>query len=157
MRALAWFEARVEKDEATGCWNWKLARDRDGYGLYGRKTGGSGRAHRGAWEAVSGPIAKGLSACHRCDNPSCINPAHLFLGTQADNIRDKVEKGRTAKGSSNGAAKFSEHDVSIIKMLLELGVRQCRLVSLYGVSRSIICDISRGRRWVYVAPMEVQP
>jgi len=156
---LAYFEARAEKDEATGCWNWTQARV-NGYGQFGDGPGHARptkRAHRGVWEAVNGPIADGLHVCHRCDNRACVNPDHLFLGTNADNVADKVAKGRQAvvNGSRNGRAKLSEHDVSIVKMLLGLGVRQHRLVGLYGVSKHSISLIGCGKTWSHVAPLGV--
>jgi len=156
VKPLAYFEARVEKDEATGCWNWKLAVDRDGYGAL--KDGDLNvRAHRGAWEAVNGPITKGLWACHACDNRRCCNPAHLFIGTNDDNVRDRDSKGRTLKGSDNGHSKMVEHDVSIIKMLLGLGVRNHRLATLFDVSPPTIGDIKHGRTWTHTAAMAVTP
>jgi hypothetical protein len=84
------FWARVEK-LSTGCWEWSGFRNlaRGGYGyVEGR------RAHRVAWELANGPIPEGLHVCHRCDNPPCCNPSHLWLGTDLDNARDKIAKRR---------------------------------------------------------------
>ena len=78
------------KDE---CWEWTDGCDGDGYGVVGA-GGKTVRAHRVAWEVAHGPIPDGVHVLHQCDNPPCINPAHLFLGTQADNMADKVAKGR---------------------------------------------------------------
>lgn len=88
------FWAKVQK--GPGCWTWTGCRDDHGYGMfrpYGRKASAR-RAHRVAWELTHGPIPAGMFACHKCDNPQCVRPAHLFLGTPADNAHDRDKKGR---------------------------------------------------------------
>jgi hypothetical protein len=77
----------------SGCWRWTGSLDSTGYGQV-KRAGRRISAHRYAWEIARGPIAEGLAICHRCDDPRCVNPAHLFLGTQRDNIQDSVAKGR---------------------------------------------------------------
>lgn len=88
--------AKTVVDQSTGCWEWKAYCDKDGYGVYsaGRKKTGTGRVHRNSWIGFHGEIPAGLMVLHRCDNTSCWNPAHLFLGTNRDNVRDMMEKGR---------------------------------------------------------------
>lgn len=75
------------------CWPWSGTRDRKGYGVI-RLAGGQFKAHRVTWAAFRGPIPDGMCVCHHCDNPGCINPKHLFLGTIGDNNRDMMQKGR---------------------------------------------------------------
>jgi len=89
--------------QVDSCWEWTSRRDRQGYGRLGIQ-GASLRAHRIAWIATHGPIPTGLCVLHHCDNPPCINPAHLFLGTPKDNVHDRIAKGR--HGSSGRPIKF---------------------------------------------------
>src|SRR6185437_1359919 len=90
------FHAKVGPPNASGCREWIGARNpyRGGYGIFWVSKGATVLAHRMAWELAYGPIPDGLLVCHRCDNPPCCEPSHFFLGTDADNARDKVSKGR---------------------------------------------------------------
>ena len=97
------FYERTDLKDDTHCWNWNKWKDEDGYGLmlfkYKRY-----RAHRLSWELFKGPIPKGLCVCHHCDNPSCVNPAHLFVGTQKENTQDMINKGRSKRIGVPGPA-----------------------------------------------------
>jgi hypothetical protein len=94
-RELFW--ARVSDGQSSdACWEWPGPRLPQGYGLV--RGGGCQYAHRVAWEYVHGPIPEGMCICHKCDNPPCCNPAHLFLGTRWDNIQDAIAKGRWRGG-----------------------------------------------------------
>lgn len=82
-------------DRSGDCWMWTASRNASGYGRFGgSNSGGSYLAHRMCWELHNGPIPDGLCVLHRCDNPACVNPAHLWLGTRDDNNKDKTAKGR---------------------------------------------------------------
>ena len=85
--------ANVVIDGSTGCWNWTKSTNPGGYGFF-RMNHKTFLAHRVAYELLVGPIPEGLCACHHCDNPRCVNPAHLFIGTRADNNYDSIKKGR---------------------------------------------------------------
>ncbi len=91
------FWRAVEK--TAYCWPWKLAKPR-GYGMFKVRRDESVRAHRMAWELTNGPIPEGMLVCHRCDNPACCNPGHLFLGTHQDNMDDRNSKNRQARGAA---------------------------------------------------------
>lgn len=108
---IARFWSRVDKTGSGGCWIWHgKERTKPGPAGYGRLTvdGKTIVAHRYSWKLTGRDIPDGMNVLHRCDVPLCVNPEHLFLGTQLDNIRDSVAKGRTAKGDRSGARKHPE-------------------------------------------------
>lgn len=140
------FWAKVNKTES--CWLWTGFLDKDGYGFI-RQGGAKGkmvRAHRFSWELTNGKIEEGMKVLHNCpggDNPSCVNPNHLFLGTQQDNIADMVIKGRHV-----GNSKLSAIEVEEIRLLYSSGCStQAQLGAMFGVDGSHIGQIVRGGRW----------
>lgn len=143
------FWSRVQKNGPDECWLWTGQRDRDGYGVISVR-GKKRRAHRIAYRLRykdRPPVVR-----HLCDNRPCCNPRHLQGGNQAQNMQDKVRKDRQARGSRNGRAKLSEEQVRRIRDLLRSGdIPQSDLAKSFGVSRSVIRDIEKGRTWRHVS------
>lgn len=143
--------AKVDKD-ASGCWLWKGGRDRGGYGSTHDPRRTRWLAHRWFWTYANGPIPPGLCVCHRCDNPPCVNPDHLFLGSHADNIADRDAKGRQACGERNAASKLGEDDVAAIRARYATGdVSQYQLADEYGIHQTMVSLIVRRQNWQTVA------
>jgi hypothetical protein len=132
------------------CWEWMGLCNSKGYG-YLRADNGMRLAHRVSYALVNGPIPRGLNALHRCDNPSCVRPDHLFLGTRAENNADMRAKGRqrgpSLKGTVNPNAKLTDTDVRNIRASSEMGVTLARQ---YGVSQTVISAVRKGRIWRHV-------
>lgn len=156
--------AKVDRSGGPdSCWLWTGAIDKRGYGrayvgwLRTESRPQMVLAHRAAWELVNGPIPKGLLACHHCDNPPCCNPAHLFLGTQADNMADAGRKGsmrRDVRGERNPAHRLTEAEVATIRATYRRGNKwhasatsQTALAQRYGVHEDTIALVIQGKTW----------
>lgn len=145
------FWAKAEVGRPNECWFWKAKTDRDGYGIH-RVKGRDFKAHRLAYELATGESPSVVM--HTCDSPSCCNPNHLRGGTQRQNMKDKVRKDRQAKGSGNGRAKLTEHDVVAIKFQLRMEVAsKAELARRYGVDPTVIRDIASGKTWAHTEPV----
>lgn len=144
------FWAKVDVLGPDECWGWTASVFRDRYG-YGKFNAGTSRAtaqavyaHRFAYELTHGPIPDGMMVCHHCDNPPCVNPEHLFLGTQADNMRDMAVKGR------HGRAKTPLDQVRAVKRMLSEGATQSQIVEAVGVPLYTVQNIRSGDSWRHV-------
>ena len=138
-----------DKVEATdGCWIWGGSLYNTGYGEIRNKTTRL-LAHRVSWEIHFGKIPDGLCVLHRCDNPPCVNPKHLFLGTRGDNIRDCIQKGRNrpVTGKENANSKLTLDQAQEIKRELKHGVSHRALGRRFGVGHGAIGLIARGKTW----------
>ena len=134
------FFSKVSIDPG-GCHLWTASKDKNGYG--GIKIAGKQlRAPRVAWEIEYGPIPKGMCVLHKCDTPACVNPEHLFLGTMADNMADKINKGRGGVGGHN--AKLRLPDVFEIR---KSSLTDRELSERYGVGRTTIWAVRNGQNW----------
>lgn len=138
----------LKVNKTDGCWNWSACRDKQGYGEFRFKMK-KYKAHRFSWKVSFGDIPKGILVCHKCDNPSCVNPQHLFLGTQLDNIRDMVAKGRgfNRSGENNGMHKLSLVQVREIKKLYKSGkYLQKELSDIFKVGQDHLSRIINNKR-----------
>jgi len=156
---LARFWAKVKRPE-SGCWEWTASTDERGYGRFGIRVPVY-KAHRVSWTIHHGQIPDGLEACHTCDNPSCVRPDHLFLGTQADNLEDCARKGRNGahshpekrpRGESHGCSKLNASIVAMIHELSGKGMPSTRIVKLLPVAvhHSTVRRVIHGERWSHV-------
>lgn len=112
-------------------------------------------AHRTAWELTNGQIPPGILVCHHCDNPPCVNPSHLFLGTNTDNLADMRRKGRAryVRGEESGRAKLTAGEVLALRQLHASGIKRLLvLTTLFGVGKSQIARIVSGQRWRHLSP-----
>lgn len=142
------FELRSRVVESgDGCWNWSGHKNADGYGqLWVKKLW---RAHRYAWTLFRGKIPTGKCVLHRCDNPSCVNPDHLFIGTNQDNVDDRKKKNRGCRlyGELNGRAKLSAAQVEKIRSLRASGVTVSELSKKFNTPKGTISCVVYGLTW----------
>lgn len=142
------FYAHVKKlSGRNACHEYQGARSKKGYGQFGYE-GWIQAAHRVAWKLEYGNIPAGLCILHRCDNPACVRLSHLFLGTQLDNIADRVAKGRTASGEAHFRAKLTNEQVIAIRTAYATGqVLQRELAQRYSCSGNTISAIVTSVSW----------
>ena len=147
------FDAKFVRGTPDDCWLWLGAKQGHGYGAFMVHSGdGTIGAHRFAWTRANGPIPEGMHVLHRCDTPSCVNPAHLFLGTHAENMADRSRKGRQARlaGELAGMAKLNDVAVRVIRHLHARGVSTRALQEAYGITKSTVCQIVIGDTWRHI-------
>ena len=159
------FEEKINKDGPvqphmdTACWEWTAGKSRQGYGRLFELNTGQLRAHRVSWVLHNGePIPEGLLVLHECDNPSCVNPAHLFLGTYQNNTDDMIRKRRgyfpgvkNPRGSQNGMAKLTEDQVLQIRELYQsTQFTQVELGNRFGITNSVINKIVNRNSWSHI-------
>jgi len=148
-RSIGFAERFWSKVDKTGdCWLWTGGCTSYGYGAFSVSTGIAKLAHRVAYALCIAPPPDDLMVCHTCDNPPCVNPAHLFLGTRGDNNRDRAAKGRTQRGEAHTSAKFTDETVKAIRArYAQGGITQAAMAREYGVSLQTIRCIVTNRSW----------
>jgi hypothetical protein len=147
------FWSYVDKGAKDGCWEWRGNLDAKGYGRFGvdyRIVA----AHRFSYKISKGEPGK-LYVCHKCDNPCCVRPDHLFLGTYDDNMRDMREKGRgtkppTKRGEANLSSKLTEELVIRMRKDRDAGASVDELARRFGVGKSTVCRVVSGQSWKHV-------
>lgn len=160
------FWEKVKKTD--GCWEWTGYRIPFGHGRMGIGGRGNGGilTHRLSWELHYGAIPDGLEVCHKCDNPPCVRPDHLFLGTHADNMHDMAVKGRSPRGDQsgqhthpenrprgeyNGTSKLTNEQVIEIRRCYAIGgISHSQLARTYHVNQSTICRLLTRKKWQHI-------
>lgn len=146
------FWPKVAKGD--GCWEWRGSRDRGGYGIIGAsRHQRATRAHRVSWELHHGrSVPDGLYVLHHCDNPPCVRPDHLYVGTLGDNAKDCVERNRLGdrRGRANSNAKLTEADVRAVIAMLQAGATQQAVASRFGISQPQVSSIARRKNWAHL-------
>ena len=140
-RESARFWSKIGIYDGDSCWEWEAGRNRAGYGIvYLQKK--MRMSHRVAWMLANGPIPDGMVICHHCDNPSCCNPRHLFLGSVLDNIHDRDQKGRHAKGKRNGKCKLTDAQIAEMRQCYAAGEGGCvKLARRFSISPAYVWQI----------------
>ena len=143
------FLSKVDKNGDNGCWLWTANSIYSGYGMF--KIGQQNQlAHRVSYELYVCKIPEGLCVLHSCDNRACVNPEHLSVGTHEQNMKERNERGRQAKGKDSGRAKLTEQDVREIRILGVFGFSFTELGRMYGVHHGPISSILRNKHWTHV-------
>lgn len=150
--------------KTDNCWLWTAGKDKNGYGLASKGRGQTGtcRAHRRAWELFKGTIPIEMMVLHRCDNPPCVNPDHLFLGTNSDNMRDAHAKGRhksptqakpesQVRGERQHLAKLNATKVKLIFLYHNAGLKYREIARRIGIANTTVGNVIRRETWNHIA------
>lgn len=143
------FYSKFIVNSENGCWEWAANRFPKGYGCF-KLNGKSNAAHRISYKIHVGEIKERMVICHKCDNPCCVNPNHLFMGTQKENLQDRNLKGRSIKGHKNGRCILTEKDIPIIKSLLKEKIDQRDIAKKFGVAQTTISSIKLNKSWSHL-------
>ena len=150
-KQVARFWAKVDK--SGECWLWQASRSAFGHGRFGIGKHNS-YAHRVAWELTYGPIPLGMNVCHNCpggDNPACVNPAHLFLGTKRDNMRDAAHKGRLSRGEGSHLSKLTDARVRWLRDRYAAGgVSYSQLAAELGLTQTPVYNAINRITWKHI-------
>lgn len=138
-------------DKTLDCWEFLGYKCKLGYGRISFRGNSHWLTHRVSWVLHNGEIPDGLNVLHKCDNPSCVNPGHLFLGTHKDNMRDRDKKGRgqlpAISGSKHWNSKLDEGDVRLMRELSDIGCTQKSLAWLFDINNGSVSEIINRKAW----------
>jgi len=134
-------------DKSGDCWLWTGGQNGKGYGQFWTRGCRLGSAHRFAWLVSRGEIPAGRNVCHRCDIPLCVNPAHLFLGSQRDNLLDAIRKGRKR---AYGLQKINAEQARAVRLRCAHGEPQRAVAAAFGISREHVNQIVNRKRWAHL-------
>jgi hypothetical protein len=147
------FMEKVRVRDKDSCWEWQAETDKDGYGQF-YLDGGCQQSHRVMWRISTSDSPGDDLVLHHCDNPTCVNPNHLYLGDKRDNMKDAIQRGQweptSGAGEDNNRAKLNESDVAEIKTRLEMGHSHKSIAEDYPTSASNISSIATGDTWEWV-------
>lgn len=147
------FWKKVERRSRDECWPWRGSRQPSGHGQFTQRIKQVRTlvaAHRFMWTIAHGPIPLGLKVCHHCDNGNCVNPGHLFLGTQADNMHDCIEKDRHSRGARHYNAILTDADVIEMRQLARSGASRRDIAKRFHVSGGHVSNIVNGKQWKHL-------
>ena len=157
------FWEKVDIRSSNECWKWRGKTNPKGYGEFYSKirNGKHTRSHQVSWILAFGDIPDGFQVCHTCDNSACVNPNHLFLGTNQDNVDDKMKKGRWKSrflygeehpqhGEKSRFHKLTEQNVLEIRRLREQGHTLRSIGERFGVTHGVVNNILQGRKWAWL-------
>lgn len=144
---LSRFWVKVQKGD--GCWEWSATKNNRGYGMVGINYHHY-LAHRISYLIHNGPFQKRAKVLHKCDNPKCVNPEHLFLGSMKDNTKDMLEKGRGAVGTRSIHAKVTEDDVLQMRIMSSEGASTAEIARRFGLTPGTVSVAVRGLKWKHV-------
>ena len=141
-------------DKSGDCWEFLGYKCKLGYGRISFRCNSHWLTHRVSWVLHNGEIPDGLNVLHKCDNPGCVNPSHLFLGTHQDNMRDRDTKGRgklpKISGSKHWNSSLDESDIRVIRELHSVGCQQKAMVWLFGINSGTISEIVNRKAWKHI-------
>lgn len=141
------FIEKINHNPENGCWEWTASVSRDGYGFFS-SNGKIRSAHRFSYEFFCGEIPSNLLVLHKCDNPRCVKPSHLFLGTVKDNVRDMVEKKRQSHGSRHWNCRMGVEEIIFIRSRLDLKLKE--ISEMFGISVKQASRIRRRDQWKHI-------
>lgn len=160
LRQAASFILKIEASSVHECWRWNGASDKDGYGVFTvrqNRVAMTYKANRISFWFFGGDDPEDKLICHHCDNPWCVNPLHLFIGTYTDNARDRAKKGRSFSplGERNNGSRLTEGSVFEIRRLFKSGIARKELAKRFSINESTVHNIVKRKSWYHLPEKEI--